>query len=266
MTPFKKMHGLGNDFVVFDARDAPVTLTPASRRAVADRHRGIGCDQLIVLQPSTTADLAMRIFNPDGEEAGACGNAARCVGWLMDRPVTIETAGRPIKAWRSDGGVVVDMGEPRFDWSAIPLARSMNTSALPLGWGPLSSPAAVNVGNPHVVFYVDDVDAVALTEWGPVIERDGVFPDGVNVSVAEVASHELRMRVWERGAGSTQACGTAACAAAVLAIRAGRLASPVQVALPGGLLTIAWAEGGAIRMAGPATHVFDGVIDLDRLA
>lgn len=266
MTPFHKMHGLGNDFVVFDAREAPVPLSLDQRRAVAHRHRGVGCDQLIVLEPSATASLAMRIFNPDGGAASACGNAARCVGLLVDEPVTIETAGGTIAAEPADDGVRVNMGEPRFDWADIPLSRPMNTAALPMAWGPLSSPAAVNVGNPHAVFFVPDADAVALAEWGPVIERDGAFPDRVNVSVAQVTSGGLALRVWERGAGLTHACGTAACAAAVLAIRAGHLPSPVGVQLPGGELTVEWAEGETIRMTGPAAHVFTGAIDLETLA
>lgn len=266
MTPFRKMHGLGNDFVVFDHRAGGVTLSPVQVRAIADRHRGVGCDQLIVLEPSDSADLAMRIFNPDGVEAGACGNAARCIGALIGGPVTIETFGGLIAAEPVDGSVCVDMGHPGFDWDAIPLSRPMNTAALPLGWGSLSSPAAINVGNPHVVFFVPDANAVPLGEIGPVVERDSVFPDRVNVSVAQAVAGGLTLRVWERGAGLTQACGTAACAAAVLAIRAGHATSPVRVELPGGALTIEWAEEETIRMTGPAAHVFDGAIDLDALA
>ena len=265
-TPFHKMHGLGNDFVVLDGRSTPVALSPEQRGALADRHRGVGCDQLIVLEPSATSDLAMRIFNPDGEAASACGNAARCVGLLIGGIVTIETAGGTVFAEPVPGGVRVDMGAPRFDWAEIPLARPMNTAALPLGWGPLSSPAAVNVGNPHAVFFVPDVDAVPLAELGPVIERDAAFPDRVNVSLAQVTPDGLTLRVWERGAGLTQACGTAACAAAVLAIRAGHATTPVRVHLPGGELTVDWAEGDTIRMTGPAAHVFDGTINLDALS
>ena len=266
MTPFHKMHGLANDFVLFDFRETPVPLSPDQRRAIADRHRGVGCDQLILLEPSTTADLAMRIFNPDGEPASACGNAARCVGLLAGAAVTIETAGGAIAAEPVAGGVRVDMGLPRFDWDQVPLSRVMNTAALPMSWGPLSSPGAVNVGNPHAIFFVPDAAAVDLARWGPVIERDGVFPGRVNVSVAQVTDDGLTLRVWERGAGLTQACGTAACAAAVLAIRSGHCASPVRVTLPGGPLTVEWAEGGTIRMTGPAAHVFTGAIDLEALA
>ena len=271
-TPFIKMHGLGNDFVVLDARTDAIDLTVAQRRALCDRHRGVGCDQLIVLEAADDADVTMRIHNPDGGEAEACGNASRCIALLFPGPVVIATAGGPVYADRdADGdgegdGVSVDMGRPRFDWNVIPLARTMNTDALPLGWGALSSPAAVNVGNPHVVFFVGDADAVPLAKLGPVIERDPVFPQGVNVSVAEPVPGGLRLRVWERGAGLTQACGTAACAAAVAAIRAGHATSPVAVTLPGGPLSIEWAEGGSIRMTGPATRVFDGTIDLDALA
>lgn len=265
-TPFIKMHGLGNDFVVLDGRARAIELTVAQRRALCDRHRGAGCDQLIVLEPASDADVTMRIHNPDGGEADACGNAARCVALLFPDPVVIATAGGPVRAERSGDAVRVDMGAPRFDWTEIPLGRAMDTAALPLGWGALSSPAALNVGNPHVVFFVGDADAVPLAELGPVIERDPVFPQGVNVSVAQPVLGGLRLRVWERGAGLTQACGTAACAAAVAAIRAGHAASPVEVALPGGTLSIEWTEGGSIHMTGPATRVFDGTIDLEALA
>ena len=195
----------------------------------------------------------------------ACGNAARCVALLFDGPVAIATGGGPIHAERHGDDVRVDMGAPRFDWDAIPLSRPMDTGALPLGWGALSSPAAVNVGNPHIVFFTHGVDAVPLGQIGPVIERDAAFPQGVNVGVAQSVPDGLRLRVWERGAGLTQACGTAACAAAVVAIRSGLARSPVAVALPGGTLSIEWAEGDTIRMTGPATRVFDGTVELEAL-
>lgn len=264
--PFVKMHGLGNDFVILDRRLEPLELTVGQRRALCDRRRGVGCDQLIVLEPAADADLTMRIYNADGGEAQACGNAARCIGDLLGRPATIATAAGTIATEPVPGGVRVDMGEPRFGWAEIPLAEPMDTAALPRAWGPLSSPAAVNVGNPHVVFFVDDAAAVPLDELGPVIERDKVFPERVNVGLAQTIDHGLTLRVWERGAGLTQACGTAACAAAVLAIRSGRSTSPVKVRLPGGELAIQWAEGSSVLMTGPATHVFSGTIELEALA
>ncbi len=264
--PFRKMHGLGNDFVVLDARERPVDLARSTRRALCERHRGIGCDQLIVLAPSERADLALRIFNRDGGEAEACGNATRCVASLFDGPVTIETPGGVLSARSDPGGIAVDMGRPRFGWQEIPLAFAMDTDALPLAWGGLDAPMAVNVGNPHAVFFVDDAAAVPLETLGPAIETDAVFPERVNVGVAQVTGEGLTLRVWERGAGLTLACGTGACAAAVAAIRSGRTASPVRVSLPGGALTVAWEPGGAVVLTGPATHVFDGTIDLEALA
>ena len=227
---FHKMHGLGNDFVIFDARETPLAIDGAHARAVADRQTGIGCDQLILLEPSKVADLRMRIFNADG------------------------------------AGATVDMGEPRFDWDAIPLAYPMDTARMPVGWEELQNPAAVNVGNPHVILFVDDANAVDLERLGPIIEHDPLFPERINVNVASAEGDALRLRVWERGAGLTQACGTGACATAVAAISLGRAPSPVEVRLPGGTLTIAWERGGRIRMTGPAAHVFTGEIDLEALA
>lgn len=262
---FDKMHGLGNDFVVVDARVQDFVASPALARAIADRHSGIGCDQLIVLDASATADVRMRIYNPDGGEAGACGNASRAVALLIG-DARVETAGGTIAIARDGSGARVEMGEPRFDWQAIPLDYAMDTRALPLAWGALASPFAVNVGNPHVVFFVASLDDVALGELGPVIEHDAVFPDRVNVDVAQVTgAHAATMRVWERGAGLTRACGTGACAVAVAGIATRRLASPVRVTMPGGTLEIAWTPGEPIAMSGPAHHVFAGEIDWDTL-
>ena len=265
-TPFLKMHGLGNDFVVLDGREGPLRLSPERRRALADRHRGVGCDQLIVLDRSERADVAMRIYNPDGGEAEACGNATRCVATLFDRPVSIETPGGVLAASTTTEGVRVEMGRPGFDWQDIPLAYPMDTAALPLAWDELAGPMAVNVGNPHVVFFVADADAVPLDRVGPIVSTDPVFPDGVNVGVAQVVDGGLRLRVWERGAGLTQACGTGACAAGVAAIRSHRLAGPVAVSLPGGTLMVDWRPDAPVVMTGPATRVFEGTIDLEALA
>ena len=254
------MHGLGNDFVVLDARAAPLPpMTPQVARALADRCTGIGCDQLILLEPSATHDFRVRFFNADGSESGACGNGSRAVALLHGAPAMVETGGGPIALAPMAGGAEVDMGAPRFDWDAIPLAYPMDTAAMPVGWDALDAPMAVNVGNPHVVFFVDDAAAVPLETLGPVIEHDPLFPERVNVNVASLAGPDhLRLRVWERGAGLTRACGTGACATAVAAIRRKLVASPVRVSLPGGDLVIAWEPGGTMMMRGPATESFRG--------
>jgi diaminopimelate epimerase len=265
MRRFHKMHGLGNDFVIFDAREEPLEMEGARARAIADRKTGVGFDQLIVIEPSEVADLRMRIFNADGGEVESCGNASRCVALLAGGSARIETAGGIISGSSDGKGATVDMGEPRFDWEAIPLAYPMDTAAMPVGWEELQGPAAVNVGNPHVVFFVEDAGAVELDRLGPLIETDPLFPQKINVNVASIEGDAVRLRVWERGVGLTQACGTGACATAVAAIRRGLVRSPVEVRLPGGTLTIAWAPGEQIRMSGPATHVFTGEIDLAAL-
>ena len=258
---FHKMHGLGNDFVVFDARQEPLEMDGQRARAIADRKTGIGCDQLIVLEPSSSADVRMRIFNADGGEVEACGNAARCVA-LLAGGGSIETAGGVISGSTTGGEATVDMGEPRFGWDEIPLAYAMDTAAMPVGWEDLQNPLAVNVGNPHIVFFVPDADAVELERLGPKIENDPLFPTRVNVNVASVSNGALSLRVWERGAGLTLACGTGACATAVAAISRGLVSSPVEVRLPGGSLTIDWSRGSSIRMTGLGTHVFSGEIEL----
>jgi len=264
---FHKMHGLGNDFVVFDARDAPLAMTPARAQAIADRHTGIGCDQLILIERSTVADARMRIWNADGSEVESCGNATRCVAMLIGGAPSIETLGGLLTSEATAGGASVDMGAPRFEWEAVPLAYPMDTGALPLAWdgvAPLVPPIALSVGNPHVVLLVADLDSIDLASVGAAIEHDPVFPERINVNFAMVESPDrIRLRVWERGAGLTLACGTGACATAVAAIRSGRAKSGVTVALPGGELVIDWAPGGTIRMTGPATHVFSGDLDLD---
>ncbi|MGB3470049.1 MAG: diaminopimelate epimerase [Erythrobacter sp.] len=274
--PFIKMHGLGNDFVVLDGREQSLPeMTVRAARALADRREGIGCDQVIVLETSETADFRMRIFNSDGGEVEACGNASRAVALLHGAPAHVETGGGVIALEPSEKGASVDMGAPRFDWDAIPLAYPMDTAAMPVGWpmedGSLEGPAAVNVGNPHVVFFVEDADAVDLSAIGPVIETDPLFPQAINVNVASLAGeNHLTLHVWERGAGLTRACGTGACATAVAAIARGLVQSPVRVTLPGGDLEIAWARddraGGTIRMTGPATEAFRGTFEWDDFA
>jgi diaminopimelate epimerase len=261
---FHKMHGLGNDFVVLDARAEPLAMTNARARAIADRKTGIGCDQLILVEPSTSADARMRIFNADGGEVEACGNASRCVALLLGGTSRIETLGGTLVGTVDGDGARVDMAEPRFGWEEIPLAYAMDTAAMPVAWEDLNTPIAVNVGNPHVIFFVPDVGAVDLERLGPAIETDPLFPERVNVNIASlVDTNRISLRVWERGVGLTRACGTGACATAVAAIRSGRVASPVTIDLPGGTLTIEWAPSEAIRMSGPATHVFTGELDLE---
>jgi diaminopimelate epimerase len=256
--PFRKMHGLGNDFVILDAREDAIEMDEARARAIANRRTGVGCDQLILLEPSDVADVRMRIWNADGGEVEACGNAARCVALLEGGDTAIETKGGIIRAESNGRAATVDMGEPRFGWDEIPLSYAMDAAAMPVAWETLEAPFAVNVGNPHVVFFVEDSAAVDLARLGPIIERDPLFPERVNVNVASISRNGIDLHVWERGAGLTLACGTGACATAVAAIRRKLVASPVEVRLPGGALTIAWSPGGTIRMSGAATHVFTG--------
>jgi diaminopimelate epimerase len=262
---FDKMHGLGNDFVIIDARREPFDVTPALARAIADRRTGVGCDQLIVLQPSGTADLRMRIWNSDGGEVQSCGNATRCVVQLTG-VASIETAGGLLTGENLGAEVEVAIGEPRFGWDEIPLAYAMDTAGLPLAWDGLEHPMALNVGNPHLVFFVPDAREVPLELLGPKIEHDPAFPERINVNVATYVHDRLKLRTFERGAGETLACGTGACASAVAAIVARRAQSPVRVDMTGGSLTVAWAPGEPIRMRGTATHVFEGELDLDAFA
>jgi diaminopimelate epimerase len=266
---FVKMHGLGNDFVVFDARTDPLDLTPEQARFVADRHVGIGCDQIITILPSTKADAFMRIQNADGSEVSACGNATRCVASRLmgetgkDR-VTIETRADllhcELEAVQEEL-VSVDMGEPRLEWNQIPLAHEADTLSVTYAMGPLTDPACVNVGNPHAVFFVDNAARVDLETWGPRVETAPLFPEKVNVSVAQIVSRdEIRLRVWERGVGVTQACGTAACATAVAAMRRGLTNRDVMIRLDGGPLEISWGDDNRIIMRGPVATSFSGQV------
>lgn len=258
---FHKMHGLGNDFVIVDGRSADVTITPELARAIADRHRGIGCDQLILVGKSAKADVSMRIWNHDGGEVESCGNAARCVVALTGAK-RIETPSGVIEGAAKGSEVEVTLNEPRFGWNDIPLSYAMDTTSLPLAWENLKHGFTVNVGNPHIVFFVDDPGAVPLDLFGPMIENDPAFPQRINVHVASVRDDGIHMRSWERGTGLTLACGTGACATAVAAIATKRTTSPVTVHMPGGTLTISWEPGQAIRMRGSATHVFEGDLNL----
>ena len=216
------MHGLGNDFIVIDARETPLAMSAARAAALSDRRTGIGCDQLIVIEASDRATAFMRIYNADGGEVEACGNAARCVATLLGAAATIDSAAGILDAAATEATATILYPPPRFGWDEIPLAYAMDTHDMPVGWDELERPIAVNVGNPHVIFFVPDVDAVPLDVLGPVIEHDALFPARINVNLAQVVARDhVRLRVWERGAGLTQACGTGACATAVAAIRRG---------------------------------------------
>src|SRR5262245_28845437 len=267
---FIKMHGLGNDFVVIDARRQPLTLSDAQARAVADRKTGVGCDQFIVIEPpkNGTADATMVIRNADGGEVEACGNASRCVAQLLMQErrtsrVAIDTAAGVIVAEDAGGGrVAVDMGPARLEWQEIPLARAMDTLHLDLTLGPLADPVGVNVGNPHAVFFVPDAEAIDLKTLGPQLEHHPLFPERCNVEAATVLSPtRIRMRVWERGVGITRACGTGACATLVAAARRGLTGRNAEVALDGGPLEIEWLADGHVRMTGPVATSFSGVLD-----
>jgi diaminopimelate epimerase len=261
---FHKMHGLGNDFVIVDARLEPFDVTAELARAIADRRLGVGCDQLIVLDPSDAADLRMRMWNSDGGEVESCGNATRCVIALTGAGA-VETAGGLLKGENLGSEVEVALVEPRFSWEEIPLAYAMDTTRLPMAWDGLEHPFAVNVGNPHLVFFVPDAREIPLEELGPRIENDPAFPERINVNVATYVHDRLKLRTFERGAGETLACGTGACASAVAAIATNRAQSPVRVDMTGGSLTIDWAPGEPVRMRGGATHVFSGELDLEAL-
>lgn len=277
---FYKMHGLGNDFVVVDGRADALALTPDAVRAIADRKEGVGCDQLIALERSEAADVFMRIWNADGGEVAACGNAARCVAAVVaqeqGRPdVTIETEDQVLGARvGADGLVTIDMGEPRLRWDQIPLAEEFHdTRRIELQAGPidapvLHSPAVVNVGNPHAVFFVDDVEAADLARIGPMLEHHPLFPERANISVVQVLSSDhVKVRTWERGAGLTRACGTAACASAVAAIRRDLTGRKVRTTLPGGDLVIEWRESdGHVLMTGPFALDFEGTLPAALLA
>ena len=257
---FHKMHGLGNDFVVIDARAAPIAMDARRAHRIADRREGIGCDQLILLEASDRADARMRIFNADGGEVEACGNASRCVALLLGGRSTVETLGGLIALEAETAGASVDMGAPRFDWHDIPLAYPIDTLAMPVSWEELERPAAVNVGNPHVVFFVDDVGNAPIREAGPVVERHPLFPEHVNVGFAQIKGRDrIRLRVWERGAGLTQACGTGACAALVAAARRDLTDRTATLELDGGELLIEWrAADDHVIMTGPAAVDFAG--------
>jgi diaminopimelate epimerase len=269
--PFRKMNGLGNDFVIVDLRGARARMTEDAARAIADRKAGIGCDQVITIEDHDGP--FMGVWNADGSQAGACGNAARCVGAILmeetgDRGVGIETRSGFISVERVGAArVAVDMGVPKFHWKQIPLAEEIqDTRFVDIKLGPIDKPvlwgpSAVNMGNPHCIFFVDDVTAHKLEIFGPMIENHPMFPDRANVALAQVKGRQLiRVRVWERGAGITKACGTAACAAVVAANRRRLADRKVSVELDGGLLAIEWRDNDHVVMTGPYEFEFDGVL------
>jgi diaminopimelate epimerase len=259
---------------VLDGRAQSIMLDDARARAIADRHRGVGCDQLIVLEPprDRRAAIFMRIRNADGGEVEACGNAARCVAALLmhesgAKSVAIETAAGMLDAEDATGGVMVDLGPARFGWRDIPLAREMDTLHVSLALGPLSDPVCTSIGNPHATFFVADADSVALGELGPKLEHDPLFPARANIGVAQMLSRErLRLRVWERGAGITPACGTGACAALVAAARRGLTARRAEVLADGGPLQVEWREDGHVLLTGAVAESFRGTLDPSLLA
>jgi len=277
---FRKMNGLGNDFAVLDARLSGLRVDAVYAKRIADRSSGVGCDQVIVIEPSQRADAFMRILNADGSEVDACGNATRCVAALLAaersrNEVSIETgAGILHSLVRAGGAVTVDMGPPLLGWRDIPLARAFDdTATLDVSFdggeaGLLSAPGAVNVGNPYCVFIVADMERYDLASIGPRIEHDPLFPERVNVSLVQVLGADaIRLAVWERGVGLTRACGTAACAAAVTTARKGLTGRTVSVGLPGGNLEIEWrATDGHILMTGPWQLDYEGVFEFDQPA
>ncbi|MFD1627767.1 diaminopimelate epimerase [Azospirillum griseum] len=265
---FLKMHGLGNDFVVIDARHTPYQPSEAEVRAIANRRTGVGCDQFIVLEKSDAPGVSafMRIRNADGGEVGACGNASRCIGWLLMEEsgadaVSFQTAAGVLHASRADQGrITVDMGPARLEWDAIPLAAPADTLRVDaVEHAGYSAPVAVNMGNPHAVFLVDDVSAVPLADIGSALEHHAAFPERANIEFAQVLSPtQIRMRVWERGAGVTQACGSGACATQVAAVRRGLTERKADVILDGGTLTIEWTPDNRVLMTGPIAVSFRG--------
>ena len=273
--PFRKMHGLGNDFVVLDRRRDTVAIDAATTRALADRRTGIGCDQLILIEPAQdpAAQIFMRILNADGTEAEACGNGTRCIARLVadetgENRIRIETAAGLLDAELTpDGNVAVDMGTARTAWHEIPLAREMDTARVALSLGPLIEPVCTNIGNPHATFFVPDAEAIDLAALGPRLEHDKLFPERANIGVATVLDRgRIRLRVWERGVGITRACGTGACAALVAASRRGLTGRRASVILDGGTLDINWRKDGHVIMTGPAALAFEGTFDPALLA
>ena len=256
---FMKMHGLGNDFVVLDGRARRITVTPGLARAIADRHRGVGFDQLALIETGE-GDARLTFYNADGSTAGACGNATRCIArFLMDesgkdRLTLVTERGTLLAQDAGDGLTSVNMGHPQLDWQDIPLASEMDTLALPIE----GTPVATGMGNPHCTFFVEDAEAIDLGAFGPRFEHHPLYPQRTNVQVASlIGPDHLRMRVWERGVGVTLSSGSSSCATAVAAARRGLTGRKVTLELDGGTLQIDWRDDG-VWMTGATAHVFDG--------
>jgi diaminopimelate epimerase len=265
--PFTKMHGCGNDFVVLDARAQALALTPAQAAVLADRRRGIGCDQVITIEADAQADARLRFWNPDGSESGACGNGTRCAAALIAdgrTRLSLRTAGGLLAAeMLADGRVRVDMGAPRVRWDEIPLAYEADTLHLQLAHGPVADPAAASMGNPHATFFVPDAAALDIAAIGPALEHAALFPERANIGFAQILSPDrIRLRVWERGAGLTLACGSGSCAALVNAHRRGLADRAATIVVDGGELDVAWTDAGHVLMTGPVAVAFTGVADL----
>jgi diaminopimelate epimerase len=268
--PFIKMHGSGNDFVVLDARSRALALDEKTARAIADRHTGVGCDQLIVLAPprDKSAQIRMLIRNSDGGAVEACGNATRCIADLAmkelgaDRAVIETEAGLLIAEKAGRDRVRVDMGRPRLGWREIPLSVECDTLHVPLALGPLADPVATGMGNPHVTFFVPDLAAIDMAMLGAALEHDPIFPERANIGVAQILSREkMRLRVWERGAGLTPACGTGACAAMAAAARRGLTERQAEIVTDGGPLQLEWRADDHVAMTGPVAVSFTGTLD-----
>lgn len=268
MTKFIKMNGLGNDFVVIDSRKTKFKMTEAKAKMIAYRRFGIGCDQVILLEDSKKADIFMRIYNADGSESGACGNATRCVAALVmgasgKDEAKVETIAGVLEAkFNKNGWITVNMGEPSFDWKKIPLTEDSDVLMLPIKHGPLEFPVAVSMGNPHMVFFVEKIDDIRLRDWGVQLEKHPLFPEKANVSLVEIAKDDyLKIKVWERGVGKTLACGTAACAALVAAVSRDYCEPKAIVELPGGKLEIEWHDDGYVLMTGAVAVNYEGEFD-----
>lgn len=269
---FSKMHGLGNDFVVFDGREEIPDLSSADVRAISDRFIGVGCDQLIVLEPSEQADVFMRIFNADGSQSGACGNATRCIGAQImaelqqDHAVVETIAGLLKTSQASDNRVTVDMGPVNIEWQDIPLTSDVDTLHLPIDVNGLRDPVAVNVGNPHMVFFVDDASVAPIDEIGFQLERHALFPQRTNVQMAEILGFDrIRLKTWERGVGRTLASGSSACATLAAAHRRGLCGRSADVVADGGTLSIMWRDDNHVTQTGPHAVSYRGAIDPSQL-
>ncbi|MBX9726882.1 MAG: diaminopimelate epimerase [Rickettsiales bacterium] len=271
---FQKMHGAGNDFIVLDARAQALAITPEQAKFLCDRHLGIGCDTLVILDKATDADVAVRFINGDGSDSATCGNATRCVADVVMRETGKDTARIAttvgvLTAKRNEAGLItVNMGTPKFGWNEIPLSESRNTMHLGLEMGLMADPAAVNMGNPHAIFFVRDLAHIKIAEWGAALEHHPLFPERANISAVQVmGDNHIKMAVWERGAGITLACGSAACAAVAAGVRRGLIHPECTVDLPGGTLEIHWKKNdgstsGDIFMSGPVAYVFEGVVEI----